>query len=69
MTLAVEAAGYDQLAALRDLFARHRGAEIVWTAMVLRQWVHNSLLIRNYDPQNGADWLFVRLQENAERHK
>jgi Lrp/AsnC family leucine-responsive transcriptional regulator len=65
MSILVQAAGYDRLEELRDKLARHPEVELVWTAMILRQWVHKSSRNRDYDPLDGPDRLDRRLREIA----
>lgn len=65
MTLLVQAAGVDRLDDLRDRLARHPDIEAVWTAMILRQWVHKSSLNPDYDPSRAPDRLDIRLREIA----
>jgi len=67
MTILVQAAGYDRLEEIRDRLARHPEVEIVWTAMILRQWTHKSSRNRDYDPLDGPDRLDQRLREIAAR--
>jgi Lrp/AsnC family leucine-responsive transcriptional regulator len=65
MTLLVQAAGFDRLDDLRDRLARHPDIEAVWTAMILRQWVHKSSLNPDYEPNHAPDRLDIRLREIA----
>lgn len=63
MTLLVQCKGLDRLEDLRDRLARHPEVEVVWTAMVLRQWSLKSSMNRDYEPGDGPDRLDLRLEE------
>ncbi|WP_428696390.1 Lrp/AsnC family transcriptional regulator [Stappia sp.] len=65
MTLLVQCSGLDRLEDLRDRLARHPEVEVVWTAMVLRQWSLKSSMNRDYEPGDGPDRLDLRLEEIA----
>ncbi|WP_186400851.1 Lrp/AsnC family transcriptional regulator [Stappia sp. P2PMeth1] len=67
MTILVQAAGYDRLEEIRDRLARHPEVEIVWTAMILRQWTHKSSRNRDYHPNDGPDRLDLRMREIGSR--
>jgi len=65
MTLLVQSEGLERIEDLREQLVRHPEVELVWTAMVLRQWSLKSSRNRDYEPGDGPDRLDLRLQEMA----
>lgn len=65
MTLLVQCEGLERIEELREQLARHPEVELVWTAMVLRQWTLKSSRNRDYEPGDGPDRLDFRLREMA----
>ncbi len=65
MTLLVQCTGLDRLEDLRERLVRHPEVEVVWTAMVLRQWSLKSSLNPDHEPGDGPDRLDLRLEEIA----
>lgn len=65
MTVLVSCATDDELELLRDRLARHPEVKTLWTALILRQWLHRDDSSRNYSPYKGPDRLDRRLEEIA----